>query len=80
MTAKILKSNGKIVARSSFTAVSANEMEQPNIKENMARFTLQVNKALHPAVTVKGLKDDKTPDYLPYSDWDGQEEPVMIPD
>jgi hypothetical protein len=55
-------------------------MEQPNIKENMARFTLQVNKALSPAVTVKGLKEEKTPDYLPYSDWDGQEEPVTIPD
>ncbi len=81
LTAKILKSNGKIVARSSFTAVSADEMEQPNVKENMARFTLQVNKALSPAVTVKGLKEEeKTPEYLPYSDWDGQEELVTIPD
>ncbi len=80
LTAKILKSNGKIVARSSFTAVSADEMEQPNIKENIAKFTLNVNNALRPKVTVKGLKDEKTPDYLPYSDCYGQEESVTIPD
>ncbi len=77
-----MKSNGKIVARSSFTAISsADKMEQPNIKENMARFTLHVNKALRSKVTIKGLKDEETPNYLPYSDWDGQQkDPVTIPD
>jgi hypothetical protein len=80
MTAKILKSNGKIVARSSFTAVSADEKEQPNIKENMTKFTVLVNKALRSQVTVKGPTNQETPEYLPYSDWDGQEDPVMIPD
>jgi hypothetical protein len=55
-----------MVARSSFTAVSADKMEQPNIKENtMAKFTLHVNKALRSKVTVKGLKDEETPDFLP---------------
>ena len=81
MTAKILKSNGKIVARSSFTAVSADEKEQPNFKENMAKFTVLVNKAL-PSLgkTAKGPMNEETPEYLPYSDWDGQKDPVTIPD
>ena len=81
MTAKILKSNGKIVARSSFTAVSEDEKEQPNIKENMAKFTVLVNKAL-PSLgnTAKGPMNEETPEYLPYSDWDGQKDPVTIPD
>jgi hypothetical protein len=80
LTAKILKSKGKIVARSSFTAISVDEMEQPNIKENIARFTLLVNKALRSKVTVKGPKNEETPNSLPYSNWDGQKDPVTIPD
>jgi hypothetical protein len=46
----------------------------------MARFTLRVNKELRSKVTEKGLKDNETPNYLPYLDWEGQKDPVMIPD
>ena len=81
LTAKILKPNGQVIHRSSYTAVTKEEMEQPNVRANMEKYTEQVTKAL--AAKAEGhnkLVFPETPDYEPYSDWDNGKEPVTIPD
>ena len=81
LTAKILKPNGKIVHRSSYTAVSKDELEQPNTIANMKLFTTQVNKALkEKSGGHHKLVFPDTPDYEPYSDWDNGRDPITIPD
>ena len=80
LTAKILKINGKTVARSSYTAVSKDEMEQPIVKENMEKFTRTVEEALKSTAAGQPPKDEETPAFLPYEDWDNEKDPVTIPD
>ena len=82
MTAKILKINGRIAFRSSFTAVSKVEMEDPKVKSAMADFDAKVLVALKSKkfMDETQVELDNTPKYPPYQDDWNQKTPVAIPE
>lgn len=81
MTAKILKKNGQVVHRSTYRAVTADEMKDPKMQEEMKAFDANIELKLGPGFDHEDMKDDpdiETPTYDPYEDQENQ--PHVVPD
>jgi hypothetical protein len=79
MTAKILKGNGRVVYRSSFIAITEDEMKDPNVKKDMETFVDRtIELKLGGIIKDEDYRDDKTPDDITYSDDD--QDPAMVGD
>ncbi len=75
MTAKILKgTNGRVVYRSSFIAVTDDEMKDLNVKKDMEPFNRAIELKLSGTIKDEDFQNDETPDYIPYSDDGGPAE------
>lgn len=83
LTAKLIKSNGQYAFRSSFVAVTDDEMRQPETIKAMEEFTKEIDKALKPDSKDSksgALPEDEfeTPTYEPYED--DEQGPITVPD
>lgn len=78
LTAKILKENGNYAWRSSFVAVSDDEMKQPEMIKRMEEFDKNILEVLGDPIDVDEFPEERTPDYVPYEEDD--ELPPQIPE
>ena len=82
MTARILKSNGEVVHRSTFRPLTQEEWDSPTEKEKRRQFDEQVEEVLGESVEEQDYADDPdivTPSYETYEDDDDQKV-VQVPD
>jgi hypothetical protein len=77
MTAKILKSNGQTIVRSSYIAVKPDEFHEPRVKKAMEDFMKDMEVKVGRPLTKDDLPEDETPRSVPYEDWDDEEALVM---
>jgi hypothetical protein len=77
MTAKILKSNGQTIVRSTYIAVKPDEFHEPRVKKAMEDFMKDMETKVGQPLTKDDLPDDETPKSIPYEDWDETEALVM---
>jgi hypothetical protein len=78
LTAKILKKNGHYAFRSTYIAVSPDDLKQPDLIKEMEEFDKSVHEKLGPHVDDEDLPAMETPEYEPYED--DETPPVSIPD
>jgi hypothetical protein len=78
LTAKILKKNGHYAFRSTYIAVSPDDLKQPDLIKEMAEFDKSVEEKLGPHVANEDLPEMETPEYEPYED--DNTPPVTIPE
>ena len=70
MTAKILKINGQVLYRSTFIAVTDDELRSPQIIKDMETFDQAIRAKLGHAVKDEDMPEFKTPEYIPYEEDD----------
>lgn len=78
MTAKLLKDNGNYAYRSTYVALTDDQMKQPDMISRMRAFDSKVAKALGGSMLPPDFTADATPDYVPYEEDD--EGPTTIPE
>ena len=82
LTAKLLKRNGQYAWRSSFIALTDDDMKNPEIIQAMTEFDAEIAIKLGDTIKPNNLPQDEasdyTPDYLPYRD--EITEPMVFPE
>jgi hypothetical protein len=68
MCAKILKKNAQMRTCSTYIAVSHDEMQKPNVAQDMKEFNESINSRLGESATLEDFPDDETPEYERYED------------
>jgi Reverse transcriptase (RNA-dependent DNA polymerase) len=81
LSAKILCDTGKTIFRSSFIALSEDQMKNPIMIKRMNRFDRAVARTLGTSVqAMNAFQQDATPDYIPYEDDNDKNAPYITPE
>ena len=80
MTAKILNVTGQTLPRSTFRALTQEEIDSEKEKEKRKEFDRKIEELLGPAFDVNDIPEDATPEYDRYEDDENEAIPIVEQD